>query len=135
MLVHTREEAIIAYLVYQYGDHLTHFPKSPEEIRSHVNSTHIDSIKNSSFIVNPQAFINLTKLEQQTQYFIYMMAYNTLGNSLNITTHTFTTQVLSNAATFKITTRNFIETDEVKIVKALADILKIDPYRIKVVSS
>ena len=64
-----------------------------------------------------------------------MMAYSTLGNSFNITTHTFTTKVLSNAATFKITTNNDIQTDEMKIVRALADILKIDPSRIKVISS
>lgn len=64
-----------------------------------------------------------------------MMAYSTLGNSINITTHTLTTQVLSNAASFKLITANYVQTDEVKIVRALADILKIDPYRIKVVSS
>lgn len=29
LVVHTREEATIAYLVYQYGDHLTNYPKSP----------------------------------------------------------------------------------------------------------
>ena len=135
VIVHTREEATIAYLLYQYGDHLTHLPKDPQDIRSHSNSIHIDAKKNSSYIVNPYAYINLTQLEQQTQYFVYMMAYNTLGNSKAITTHTFTTKALSNAATFKITTRNFIQTDEVKIVRALADILKIDPYRIKIVSS
>lgn len=64
-----------------------------------------------------------------------MMAYSSLGNSEAITTHIFTTKVLSNAASFKLTTRNFVETDEVKIVRELADILKIDPYRIKVISS
>lgn len=63
------------------------------------------------------------------------MAYSTLGNSVNITTHTFTTKVLSNAASFKLITKKYELTDEVNIVRALADILKIDPYRIKVVSS
>lgn len=86
-------------------------------------------------IVNPFTFLNLTQLQQQTQYFIYMMAYSTLGNSVNITTHTFTTKVLSNAASFKLITKKYELTDEVNIVRALADILKIDPYRIKVVSS
>jgi hypothetical protein len=96
---------------------------------------HFDTKKNSSLIVNPYNFLNLTHLEQQTNYFIYMMAYSSLGNSLNITVHEINTKVLSNAASFKLITRNYELTDEVNIVRALADILKIDPYRIKVVSS
>lgn len=121
--------------MYQYGTHLTQSPKTPEDIRSNPKSIQVDSKKNASYIVNSYAWLNLTQLDQQTQYFIYMMAYNTLGNSKAITIHSFTTKALSNAATFKITTKNYIEVDEVKIVRALADILKIDPYRIKIVSS
>lgn len=128
-------ECTIAYLFYPYGSQLQNMPASPQAIREHPNSVHLLSVKNSTFIVNPYSCINLTQLEPLTTYYIYMMAYSTLGNSINITTHTLTTQVLSNAASFKLITVNYVQTDEVKIVRALADILKIDPYRIKVVSS
>ena len=63
-----------------------------------------------------------------------MMAYSSLGNSPSIVTHTFTTYALSNAATFKLICNEVI-TNETDIVLKMADILMINPSRIKVVSS
>ena len=91
-------------------------------------------MKNSSLIVNPYAILNFTHLEQQTEYFLYMMAYSSLGDSPSITTHLFQTYALSNAATFKLISTEVL-TNETDVVLKLADILMVDPSRVKVISS
>ena len=132
--VHTRYECSVAYVVLEWGNHITNKPASPEALRYTRSAQHIKAYKNSSMIVNPYNILNLTSLEQQTTYYIYMMAYSSMGNSKVITTHIIETKILSAATKFKLITKEVL-TDHVDIVMKLADILMIDPSRISVVSS
>lgn len=135
LFVYTNTKCIIEYMIYKYGDHFSKAPKTVEEIHTNFNVIKVESTKNSSFVVNPFANLGLVSLEYETQYYIYMIASSSMGNSVNITIHTFTTAPLSNAVQFKFTTNTYISNDEVEIVMALADVLKIDPNRIKITSS
>jgi predicted proteasome-type protease len=64
-----------------------------------------------------------------------MMAYSNFGNSQNITVQTFTTKPLSNAVKLNLVAIDSVITNAVTIIKALTDVLQIDPNRIKLVSS
>lgn len=63
-----------------------------------------------------------------------MSAFDAFGDSENVTVIKIKTGPLSSAIKFNLNCFN-IETDEVMIVRSLADILKIDMRRIKVISS
>ncbi len=90
--------------------------------------------RNSSKIVNSYQLLNFTDLEHETEYYLYVSAFDAFGDSENVTIARIKTAPLSSAIKFNLNCFQ-IETDEVMIVKALADILKIDMRRIKVVSS
>lgn len=78
---------------------------------NNIASIKTASIKNSTFIVNPYGNISFLNLKQQTKYFIYFMAFNSLGLSVNFTSYEFETSVLSNAIKFNIVLRQEIEKD------------------------
>ena len=65
---------------------------------------------------------------------MYVSAFDAFGDSENVTVLQIKTSQLSKAIKFNLNCFE-IEKDEVKIVRALADILKIDMRRIRVVSS
>lgn len=65
---------------------------------------------------------------------MFVSAFDAFGDSENVTVIRIKTNALSKAIKFNLNCFQ-IETDEVKLVRALADILKIDMRRIRVVSS
>lgn len=65
---------------------------------------------------------------------MYVSAFDPFGDSENVTVVNIKTAALSRAIKFNLNCFTVL-TNEVMIVKALADILKIDMRRIKVVSS
>lgn len=78
--------------------------------------------------------LNFTNLEHETDYFLYVSAFDAFGDSEIVTIVKIKTSALSRAIKFNLNCYQ-IETNEVMIVRALADILKIDMRRIKVVTS
>lgn len=93
-------------MLYEYGEHFDKVPQNGDEIVSNLDAVVINSMPNSSFIINPYVNLTLTQLKSQTKYFVYMTAYNSLGVSTNVTTVVFETSVPSNAVRFALTLRN-----------------------------
>lgn len=90
--------------------------------------------RNSTKIINALQTLNLTNLDYQTDYILYISAFDAFGDSENITRIAFKTTALPTAIKFNLNCFAILK-DNMKIVRMLADILQIDINRLKVVSS
>jgi hypothetical protein len=84
--------------------------------------------------VNAYCLISFYRLQHQTIYYLYAMAYDSLGDSVDYITHTFMTTALSNAVELNLDFSSLI-TDRVYLVHRVSDVLDIDILRVKVVDS
>lgn len=134
MQVSTRSEATLFYQLREKGKHFELVNITSKGLRTHNLSQSTQTIRNSTKIVNANQLLNFTNLQHETEYFLYVSAFDAFGDSENVTVLQIKTSQLSKAIKFNLNCFQ-IETDEVKIVRALADILKIDMRRIRVVSS
>jgi hypothetical protein len=100
--ISTRSEATLYYQLREKGKHFELLNTTSKALRAHNLSQSAQTIRNSTKLVNANQLLNFTNLQHETEYFLYVSAFDAFGDSENVTIIQVKTNALSKAIKFNL---------------------------------